>query len=313
MAATELDRETDAFFKSGGKAMDEPPPVADTPEATPEPEAKPDRARDEGGRFAKAEDKPEPKAEAKDAKAEGKPDAKTPPEGYVPHGALHEERERRKKMQAELDDIKRRNEAMEARFGQLMERFKPQAPDLQQDPVGHLSHRLNELGQEVQQQRDYRQRNEAQIAQQQQWQQFLNAYGAASQQFTQSQPDYVKAHSALMTAMIADYQALGYDQAQATQMANQQEVQIAAKAFQDGVNPAERVYRLAQRRGYKLEAAPVDPAAKLAVIEQGQRKSPEFSPGGAGRPKLTLEAVAAMSDEDFGKLDWEKTMRELAA
>ncbi len=102
-----------------------------------------------------------------------------------------------------------------------------------------------------------------------------------------------------------------------------EEAQIVARAFQDGVNPAERIFALARRMGYAAPAAdaaepskgeaaatPNPAEAKLEAIAKGQRATPAMGGGGA-KPKMTLASIAGMSDEEFDALDWDRTMREL--
>jgi hypothetical protein len=90
------------------------------------------------------------------------------------------------------------------------------------------------------------------------------------------------------------------------------------KAFEDGVNPAERMFAVAKRRGYTApsvepEHKPQDVVAaqeKVKQIEAAQRATPAM--GGSGvKPKLSLQAISQMSDEEFAALDWEKTMGSL--
>ena len=109
----------------------------------------------------------------------------------------------------------------------------------------------------------------------------------------------------------------------------QYEIAIVSKAFQDGVNPAERLYAFAETRGYKkADPTPVvDPAVaaqekaaaamgeaakKLGTIARGQAAGKSLSgAGGASVDTMTIESLLAMDDEEFGKLS-PKAFRRIA-
>src|SRR5687767_15022455 len=123
---------------------DEPerPAPSVTVEKETAPEAKDDRPRNPDGTFAKTEaEKPAPKAVEK---AVDTPKETKAPEGYVPHGALHEERARRKEQEKKI-------EAMEKRWAELVEKMQktPAAPppDPNQDFPGHVQHHFNQFQQ----------------------------------------------------------------------------------------------------------------------------------------------------------------------
>lgn len=273
-------------------------------------EEKVERPRNPDGTFAKVEEKPAEKATEKPSEA---PKQEKIPEGYVAHGALHEERERRK-------ELKKQVEAMEARFQQLVAKIqeKPaeKAPDPTQDFPGHVAHHFNsfaqqqaELGRRVQnfEQTQEQAHREAQ---------FMRSYHAAAADFSARQPDFVQAYNHLLKSRFEELTDAGYSKDQALHLRTMEEQGIVFKAFEDGVNPAERLYAVAKRRGYTAasekpaEKPAVDPAEKLKNIEAGQKATPSMG-GGAMKPKMTLQSIAQMSDEEFASLNWEKAMREL--
>jgi hypothetical protein len=302
---SELEESEDKFFSSGGtdgiKEEPAPDPVAEEPQ-----EPKAERPRDETGKFKKEEPKEEVEAKKEDE----------PKQSMVPHGALHEEREKRKKFEREFNELKAQSEAErkrnEERWAQMMERLnpKPQAPSVEQDAVGHFQHKTAELERQLQ----ATQQETAQIrqlnAQQAEWQRFTQAYSQAVHEYASRTPDYLAAHTHFLNALKAEIQATGYEPMQANHIAMQQEAAIVAKAFQDGVNPAERIYAISKMRGYAQPQQQVaqDPKAgaeKLEKIDQGQRASAATVSGG-GKPKMTWQDIASMSDDDFKKFDWDK-------
>lgn len=310
-AVSDMEETEDKFFASGGKEgvqekqIEEPnaevsnEPVAD--------ESKPERQRGPDGKFLPKED--EPKVEK----------TETEKQSMVPHGALHEERERRKRIEKEMAETRAAFEVErkrnEERWAHITERLnpKPQAPSVEENAVGHFQHRTQELEQRLAQ----TQQETAQIrqlnAQQHQWQQFQSAYAHAVTDYASRTPDYIAAHNHFINALKSEIQAIGYDQQQAAHLAMQQETAIVAKAFQDGVNPAERIYAISKMRGYGGQVAPDTKAdqEKVERIDQGQRASAATVSGG-GKPKMSWQDIAAMSDDEFKKLDWEKAMRGVA-
>lgn len=275
-----------------------------------------ERPRNPDGTFAptKGELKPEEelKAAPKEApKALEKP--VEPPEGYVAHGAFHEERQRRKALQQQVESMEKRWTDL---VSKMQEKQQTPPPDPAQDFPGHVQHHFNQFTQKTAELEKKVQGFEQQTTQQQQEQQFLNAYSQAAAEFTSRQPDFNLAYNHWLKSRMEELTDAGYSQEQALHIRGAEERGLVAKAFEDGVNPSERLYAVAKRRGYtNASASPapetkLDPVEKLKQIEAGQRATPAM--GGSGmKPKMTLQAVAAMSDEEFAAMDWERTMRQL--
>lgn len=320
----ELDDETSKHMNDAEADEVANPPVEEKPveevkAEAPTPEEKPavERPRRPDGTFAPkdAEVLPvEQKVEKPVEKAVEKPVEKTsrPPEGYVAHGAFHEERERRKALQSQM-------EAMEKRFAETLAKLNPPAPppDPNQDFPGHVQHHFNQFAQKTQELEKKVSGFEQMTQQQQEEARFVQAYSAAAQQFASRQPDFQNAYNHWLTGRLEELKDAGYTEEQALHIRAAEEKGLVAKAFEDGVNPAERLFAVAKRRGYTVPSVSpaevvkpaVDPLEKLKQIEAGQKATPQM--GGSGmKPKLTLGAVAQMSDDEFNSLDWEK-LREL--
>jgi hypothetical protein len=103
------------------------------------------------------------------------------------------------------------------------------------------------------------------------------------------------------------------------QLMLQDETAIVARAFQDGVNPAERIYAIAKSRGYKA-AEEESPLAsnenkqimdKLDQLDKGIKNSRSLGNISGSAPtsqSLTLEKLAMMDDDDFDR-NWNKVMK----
>ena len=279
------DEQVDDFFSKGGVAETDDT-IEEKPEAeTPEPEAKAD----------------EPKAE------EPKPDK------VVPYGALHEERMRRKELQEQQQQSAERIRKMEETFQKLLEKTQAsEAPRFEDDPVAALKHQNDQLQQRLSHYDQRFQQNDQQAAAYQQQQKFVSDYQQAAAEFAKTTPNFQDAYTYLVTTRQNELEAIGYTKQQAANILVQEEAMIVGKAFEDEANPAERMYKLAQFRGWKPAEAPTPEVsekspdeARMDALEKGATASKTLSGGGKAPEPLSLEALAAMDDDDFDKA-WDK-------
>lgn len=304
-----LTKAEQAFFDSSGE---KPIPDADAkPETPTDPETPAVEAKD--AEKSAAVEKP---IEKEPAQPEEKPK-------MVPLAALHEERERRKELQKRVEAEGQDRARLAGRLDALNEAMRPKEQPKPLDPTTQPLEVLQELTQ-------FRDQTLAERQQQHQMQQFTNAYASRAQEFAKETPDFKDAYKFVVDSRVRELQAIGYDATTAAQMAQNDELNIAGKAFQDGKNPAQVLYTLAEARGYKKAdpaaaaapngsgAPPPDPMArlesKLDTIAKGQAAGKSLGgSGGAPGESLTLESLAGMSDTEFAELegrmkgrDWEK-------
>jgi hypothetical protein len=243
--------------------------------------------------------------ETPEAPTEGQqPDSRT-----VPLAALHEERARRKEMQAEMardrEERARRDQILEQRLNTLtQQREQAQMPSFEENPAEHLRHGQQQLQQTVQQIADA---NRAQDQHRQQMAIVQHLAGVVQQHeaaFVQATPDYQDAVTYLRNQRAAELMADGADEARAAQQAYQELVQLALSRAQNSQNPAEAAYKIATARGYrKAEAPQQQPSAaeKLQNQQRGVAASRSLGGGGASSNKLSLENLASMTDEEFAE------------
>ena len=262
-------------------------------------------------------------APAADVSRETSPAEQPEAPGPVPYAALKEERERRKGLEKRLQDEAQTRARLEGRLAAVEQTIKPVSPPPGPlDPTQNPIETLQDLVQFKQQTVEERQRAG-------QFEQFTGAYAQSAREFSAKTPDFGAAYNFAITGQLAELQAAGYSQDQAQNIVQQYEIAIVSKAFQDGVNPAERLYAFAQTRGYKkADPAPVvDPAVaaqekaaaamgeaakKLGTIARGQAAGKSLSgAGGASVDTMTIESLLAMDDEEFGKLS-PKAFRRIA-
>jgi len=236
------------------------------------------------------------------------------PQGMVPHAALNEERSRRQQLEQDNRRLAEeralfdgRLQAVLAMQQQRSEPPPPPEPDEMTDPIGTiktLRERLNRMEQANQQQNEYLQR--------QQWQkQLYDAanYDAARFRY-QQQPDYDNAFNYWQQARAYELRNYGVDDQGIRRTLSQEQMAIAAAAFQQGRSPAEMLYRVAQSRGYQAQAHAGNGAgagpytngdAQVSRINQGQSRSRTLSgTGGGSTPTaMTADQLLKMSEAEF--------------
>lgn len=226
---------------------------------------------------------------------------------FVPHAALHEEREKRKAIErkaAELEAWQRqmmeRFQAAEARrMAQEEEAQRPKIPAVDEDPIGHITGKLGVLEETLTQSQQALQQQAEAAA----W----NAYVERDRaQFTAQNPDFEAAANHLVQARAAQYQAIGFSGPELQQALNMDAQGVAARARALGQSPHQMIYNLAMAAGYQ-KAATEDAAAKLDTIQRGQETT---RTAGAGRAKaaLTPADLLNMSPADFER-HWDSVMR----
>lgn len=268
---------------------------------------------------------------AETPEVETKDETKDPAETKtVPLAALHEERQRRKEVQQEIQRLReeqnqfRQQQAQrdqeyavaQQRLAQLIQRQQtPPPPDETADPLGFVAHTAKQTQAQVdalarqQWERDQQNRqNQEQMNQQAQAEfqrrQLIDLTTRAEQDFAKATPDYPDAVNFLKTRRVKELVAAGWEPEQAIQGATQEGWHLAHQWLSQGRNPAQMAYGMATATGYVPKT--VDPEQKQEMHEAGQRAA-KATGGGTVRGKLTPQQVAAMSpsqlarmsDEDF--------------
>jgi hypothetical protein len=278
---------------------------------TPEAEDKADEPANDGPEVREQDKPDETQAEEELADEPADEKADEADEKKVPYGAMHEERMRRKEAMAEAQELRDKMVRMEERFKAFQEAIKPEEPEVSfdDDPAEYLRKEAEKTSQTLEQMQ--KQQQEAMQKQQQQAQanQFISRYQAAAQEYAESNPDFQDAYNHLVNGRVQEHMlAGGMDREQAVALAQREEQAIAARAFEEGVNPAEKLVELAKLRGWTKapQSSKVNGTVdKVAQVEKGQKAAKTISKGGSSEGELTLEALADMDGEDFDKA-WEK-------
>lgn len=258
---------------------------------------------------AEAPSKSEPPATGSE---DPNPQGAQPPEKDNLVSALTEERARRRQLQQQ-------NEMMQQRFNELMVRLQqpqpaqavqqqaPEIPKFEDDPAGHLQALQSQLNQQLQEVNRRLSQHDQRSQLVDQHIQFVQAVAAREAEFAASHPDYQQASQYIQDRKIAEYKALGLDEASARQALARDTMAVAQMALQRNQNPAELLYNAAKALGFAgVQQQPAVQAAKPATPTSlsGVGGTPGEE---AGQP--TLDAISKMSDAEFDAW-WDKMAKQ---
>lgn len=240
---------------------------------------------------------------------------------FVPHQALHAEREEHKKTKAQLEEISRKQAILEDRWNTLLKagvgaEQKPVEEDPEPDPNVDIFAHNAWLKRQIEKERSIRsEREEAEKqtrAAQEQEQAIWSEWHQSAQTYMAETPDFGEAVKFMSELRDRQLQALSFANPQLrseqgrVQQINAELKQIVQAAKQQGLSPAEAVYQLAQGFGYQKVAqgqqTPQMPD-KLVSVARAQEASRTVgqAPGKAGGDELTLEGLLAMSPAEYDK------------
>lgn len=240
---------------------------------------------------------------------------------YNERKARKEATERSRTYEKQLEEERRRFTDFQAKANErLAQLFKDaqqpqpktpeiQIPDLDKDPLGHFQAKDQIRERELNELREWRKSQEQRTQEQAQAEQVQAEVGRLEHQFAQSTPDYWDAQAHLAKVWAEEAQAIGFDPREAVKARIMETINLGVRLNK---NPAEVAYTLAKARGYAQQAKPnghQQPAPQqpkpsgpsLDTLERGisASKSPSATPGmpAAGTP--SIDAILALSDEEF--------------
>lgn len=279
-------------------------------------DAQVDHFFDNGGVFEEAPEKVE-KAEVKEAPTEAptqEPEKDDKSENKVNYGALHEERQRRK---AEAERAKKAEERAEELERRIKQYEQPKQPDINDDP-------LEALRKETEQLKSFLTVQAKAALADKETTDYWSRVAESEKAFKQDKPEFDDAMNFLAKTRLEELADLGWNETEARKVLSDEIKWISDKAYEDEVNPAERFWNLANRRGFKAEnpteekaETPKENSAdlKLKSIEKGQQANRALPPASKSvKQDLTAEALADMKvdalsnlqgDTDFDKA-WNK-------
>ncbi|MEN5106662.1 hypothetical protein [Brucella anthropi] len=238
---------------------------------------------------------------------------------FVPHQALHAEREEHKKTKAELEQIRQQQAILNDRWNTLLtakqqteQQTEETPPDPETDIIGYMKWQAQQ-NQKLQEKitNSEKQREQQQRAEQQErtiWDTWSNSVAQAKS----SKPDFDKATEYLSSLRDKQLSAFGAANPEfknpqvRIQQINAELRGIIIEAKQQGRDPADVVYEIAQGFGYAPASAPTpDPQQetidRIAKIDEAQRASKTLnqSNGTNSGDPLSAEAIASMPPREF--------------
>ena len=301
----------------------------------------PEAEAGEGGEGKKPPKDAKPKGDADPNKKpadKGKPDPDKPPDGFVPHKALHAEREERKRVEQALATSKRE---WEAKFNTILseltkasqERRAPAqsepeidlGPDPAVDPIGAAIWLREQRAADLRRQREWEARqaeqNKTQEAQKKEWEAFTNDLAASNRDWEETIthfPEMNQVLDGLRESFKREFVALGWHGPQLIQKLNELEAQHAVYARRSGKHIGEYVAQLAAARGVQMpqRQAPSngddgddekpngkgDGAAEIERLAKAQDAAENLSAAGGGAPgntKMSFDSFDRMSQKEI--------------
>ena len=255
-----------------------------------------------------SEQKPEGVAEAtkevkeatKEVISENKETPKVP-EGFVPHGALHEERARRKEIQKELIELKDKHARADERLKMLGENNgKVPEPTYDEDPLGYSKREIDRVKSQLE--KVSNQDNLTELRGEVDRMRIQRSVERMESSFERETPDYKKALEFYAISRAESISEMGYEREEASELVRDEMASIVSKAIETGKNPAEVIYKMSKRAGFAAKEVSKE-TEKMDTLKKAESASRSLSDsGGKSRGEMTAEAIAEMSDDEFEKL-----------
>ena len=247
-----------------------------------------------------------PKEEAKEPEFKtSREKTEKPPEGFVPHQAMHAERMKRQELERKIAEL-------EARLPKPEEEKPPQWVDPLVDPEGFRKYdewRQRENNEKLEQiNRSLKEREETAVR--------VRRAAELEAEFAAETPDYPQATQFLHQARVSELAAMGYSPDQISAQLRQDAMGVFNAAQQIGMNPAELLYIRARRAGYqppvKEAPKPVADAERVVALDKAQKATQGLgSASGPQSGQLTARDLAAMSEAELAKVPAEVKRRAM--
>ncbi|MGU3467583.1 hypothetical protein ACLBXO_22305 [Methylobacterium sp. C33D] len=274
-----------------------------------------------------------PAADPETAEPEAAPEAQPRDEKgkFVPHGALHEERERRKAVEKERDELRERfargderlrilSEAMQRPAAPAQPAAAPEpvkVPNPDEDIFGYVKHLEQQVEalrtgqtQLTESQKKAEETRQAEAARNE----VIGFYQQDLRTAIQADASVADAYEHLFAGRVAELQLVGMSQKDAIEAVRDEEFNLAQTARQRGQSPAALIAALAKSRGFAPKAPEPAPAPAAAPQETAAERAARAAAGQAGPGRslsaaggqpageITLETLSSMSEADFEKL-----------
>lgn len=179
----------------------------------------------------------------------------------------------------------------------------PAAPDRAADPLGAMFHDLNTLKESLSSLQARLDAANQEAEQKQQYTSFATEMQRLKSEFMKATPDFTDAYAHLRSVRADDLRDVGVPEDQIPQALLQDEIAIAVAAQQRGKNPAQVIYDMAKRAGYRAAPAAAPAPSPAEKIELAQRAAAAAAPQrGASDAPLTFAGLKDASDTDLSRV-----------
>ena len=254
----------------------------------------------------KDEEKPEVKAEAK------------PDDKYENvRAALREERESRRVAERQLQEAAARISEL-AKIKEELDNHRNTRQqealekELQENPAAVLWRQQQELNQKL---NSITEKSDQQRADDEQVRTFVSTVAAQTSAYAKENPGYQKAYEFARERRLAEYEALGIPREQQEAYFTQESMRLAYAAMQQGKNPGELVWSLAQTWGFKPAKEEKKPGAegRLEKIAEGLEKAAGTLSKGTSQDDVSVLKKWEEMDEDELDKAWKQMAKEAKA
>ncbi len=236
---------------------------------------------------------------------------------FVPHGALHAEREEHKKTREELRKVAERQAVLDDRWNTMLQAAKsqetavqPVAPPDPNEDIFAYSKWQKEQFEALNAKVTARETAELQAKQQgEQEQAIWGHWNKSIETFSAATPDFSDAAKHLLDLRTTQLKALGLDKAAIDQTIDTEVKGVVIQAANANKSPAQIIYEYAKASGYSgpkpadIIPPPVNGELpdKLAGIQAAQSasRSVAASAGGGAPDPDSAEAILAMNEREF--------------
>lgn len=208
---------------------------------------------------------------------------------------MNELRSRLEKMQAIGEELRQWRES-QAKAQQEAE--QPKAPDYYEDPEGFVRAQVERGEKAI---NELNGRLESMTQQQQLASTLQNVQQHLTQiegQFIQEHPDFDGALDHVRNFYVGNMTAMGQAQQEAEMQANKMIFVGQLTALQRGLNPAQFMYDMASRMGYRAPA-PEESAGDTKAMEQVRMLAEAQRAGSMGSASGALDDLAGMDEDEF--------------
>jgi hypothetical protein len=245
-----------------------------------------------------------------------------PTQQQVPLAALHEERQKRVRVEQERQALQQQLQQFQQALEQAQKAQQAPPPDPNQDPIGAALHETQATKAQLEELRQWRAQQEQLTQENNLRQQFHQTITNSEATFRAKQPDYDQALNYAMQQYDKLLSAVIPDPAARRQRVYQEAIGAAYTVMSEGRDPAQFLYDTARNMGYtpaQAAAAATTPtlpqvpqtrttADVVKTIEKGLKQ--QANPGGGATPagEISPEMALTLPGDEFNKW-WAKQFR----